>query len=249
MKLHKGAPDFRVTLLNDVVWSSEQLLCHSSTHVTWCCLKLAKYRFWWWIQKAQVTGANTLPVFFMSDFAKNLTSLPAVFLVAHRCTWVSKMSGLNSRMATCSQRGSWLPTGSEECIASVQSLETQFCWCGLPRTSSRFVFPKSFNHGLHRGLEDYRLGSYALWCRSWRTRTKFGSCLCLIGFWRGPYSRRSPSRQCLCTTSSWWKKCERGSACLAWLGILACKMTMTMMKRCNLWVGFTGNLGVGQVGK
>lgn len=188
MKLHKGAPDFRVTLLNDVVWSSEQLLCHSSTHVTWCCLKLAKYRFWWWIQKAQVTGANTLPVFFMSDFAKNLTSLPAVFLVAHRCTWVSKMSGLNSRMATCSQRGSWLPTGSEECIASVQSLETQFCWCGLPRTSSRFVFPKSFNHGLHRGLEDYRLGSYALWCRSWRTRTKFGSCLCLIGFWRGPYS-------------------------------------------------------------
>lgn len=90
MKLHKGAPDFRVTLRKwcGVVFC-EQLLCHSSTHVTWCCLKLAKYRFWCWIQKAQVTGANTLPVFFMSDFAKNLTSLRAVFLVAHRCTWVS----------------------------------------------------------------------------------------------------------------------------------------------------------------
>ena len=181
----------------------------------------------------------------MSDFAKNL----AVFLVAHRCTWVSKMSGLNSRMATCSQRGSWLPTGSEECIASVQSLETQFCWCGLPRTSSRFVFPKSFNHGLHRGLEDYRLGSYALWCRSWRTRTKFGSCLCLIGFWRGPYSRRSPSRQCLCTTSSWWKKCERGSACLAWLGILAAAQNdydYDEKMQPVSWVHW--KFGVGQVG-
>ena len=37
----------------------------------------------------------------------------------------------------------------------------------------------------------------------------------LLVFEEGPYSRRSPSRQCLCTTSSWWKKCERGSACLA----------------------------------
>lgn len=48
--------------------------------------------------------------------------------------------------------------------------------------------------GLHRGLEDHRFGSDALWCRSRIPRPKFGERLCPPGFSRGPNTWRSTSR-------------------------------------------------------
>ena len=103
-------------------------------------------------------------------------------------------SGPDSRMASRSRGGSGLPTGSKECHASGQCLETALGGRDLSRAPAEFVFTAGANHGLYRGLEDHWPGSDAIWGRSGGTGAEFGSCLCSASLSRGPHSWRSTSR-------------------------------------------------------
>ena len=210
MKLHKGAPDFTVTLSNSTLYHMV------SINVRWL----------WYPSKCKM---GILQGFFKSpslkmkpslDWAASLADMGiCVRPISSRCLffdilWLlpchamshplspSKIpfhifhrdSGPDSRMASRSRGGSGLPAGSKECHASGQCLETALGGRDLSWAYAEFVFAAGANHGLYRGLEDHWPGSDAIWGRSGGTGAEFGSCLCSASLSRGPHSWRSTSR-------------------------------------------------------